>query len=144
MKWLSVALATLVAAYILYLAMTYAGFANVQLRNAESTVAKAMGYGADVTIPPGTALVAIGGSYAIRPSSVTAINITDYTCLLVSNNTWWWEGCGPTTLAISPGTYTVATRRYPSLQMDYLSTLLLLPLLFVLGIAAYYLYERRR
>jgi hypothetical protein len=114
--------AALLAAYIFYSVMEYV---QVKMTGVINKVAATLGYGGNVSVPKGYNLRVSGGAFSVYGTArtSTALNITDTTCVVVANGTWQWHGCGPASVPISPGYYSISIIRYPPLRRDFIDTI---------------------
>jgi hypothetical protein len=110
--------AALLAAYFFYSMMD---FIQVKMTGATNKIAASLGYGGNVSVPQGYNLRVAKGSFSVygTAKTSTALNITDATCVVVANATWMWHGCGPATVPIAPGYYSISVVRYPPLRRDF-------------------------
>jgi len=143
---LAVFAAALLAAYILFSIIEYA---QVKMTGAVNNIAAALSYGGNVSVPRGHSLRVSGGAFSIygTAGTSTALNITDATCVVVANATWQWHGCGPASVPISPGYYSISIIRYPPLRRDFIDTIAgfnPLALIAVLTLVVLLIYTRLR
>jgi hypothetical protein len=119
---LAVFAVVLLAAYFFF---SISDYIQVKMTGAVNSIAQALGYGANVSVPKGYNLKVSGGSFSVYGTArtSTALNITDATCVVVANATWQWHGCGPAAVPISPGSYAVSIVRYPPLRRDFVDAL---------------------
>ena len=119
---LAVFAAALLAAYFF---LSVSDYIQVKMTGAVNSLAQALGYGANVSVPKGYNLKVSGGSFSVygTAKTSTALNITDATCVVVANATWQWHGCGPAAVPISPGYYSISIVRYPPLRRDFTDVL---------------------
>jgi hypothetical protein len=119
---LAVFAVALLAAYFFF---SISDYIQVKMTGAVNSIAQALGYGANVSVPRGYNLKVSGGSFSVYGTArtSTALNITDATCVVVANATWQWHGCGPAVVPISPGSYAVSIVRYPPLRKDFVDAL---------------------
>jgi len=112
----------LLAAYFFYSLMEYV---QVKMTDGLNSIAAAVGYGGNVSVPMGHNLRVSGGAFSVYGTArtSTALNITDATCVVVVNATWQWHGCGPAVVPIVPGNYSVSIIRYPPLRRDFIDTM---------------------
>jgi hypothetical protein len=123
----------LVAAYLFISVMDYI---QVKMSAATNSIAAAVGYGGNVSVPRGYNLRVSEGSFSVYGSArtSTALNITDATCVVVANATWQWHGCGPAVVPISPGYYSISVVRYPPLRRDFTDVLMPIAPLAVIAV----------
>ena len=123
----------LLAAYVFYSVMDYI---QVKMTGATNSIAAAMGYGGNVSLPNGYNLKVSGGTFSVygTAKTSTALNITDATCVVVANATWQWHGCGPAVVPIAPGYYSISVVRYPPLRRDFTDLLIPIAPLAVIAI----------
>jgi hypothetical protein len=114
--------AALLAAYFFYSVMD---FVQVKMTGATNSIAAALSFGGNVSVPRGYNLRVSGGAFSVYGSAKTstALNITDATCVVVANSTWQWHGCGPAVVPISPGYYSISIIRYPPLRRDFIDAI---------------------
>ena len=114
--------AMLLAAYFFYSLMDYV---QVKMTGGINSVAVALGFGANVSVPMGHNLRVSGGAFSVYGTArtSTALNVTDTTCVVVANATWQWHGCGPAAVPIAPGNYSISIIRYPPLRRDFTNTI---------------------
>jgi hypothetical protein len=119
---LAVFAVALFAAYFFFSVMDYI---QVKMTGALNSVAAAMGYGGNISVPSGHNLLVSGGTFSVYGTArtSTALNITDATCVVVANATWQWHGCGPSVVPISPGYYSISVVRYQPLRRDFIDTI---------------------
>jgi hypothetical protein len=100
-------------------------YIQVKMTGGINAVAAALGYGDSAYVPNGYNLKVSGGAFSIYGSArtATALNITDFTCVIVANTTWQWHGCGPAVVPIAPGNYSVSIIRYPPFRRDFIDTI---------------------
>jgi len=146
-----VAVLALFAAALLgaYLFLSVSDFIQVKMTGAVNSLAQALGYGDNVTVPAGHNLRVSGGSFSVYGTArtSTALNITDSTCVVVVNATWQWHGCGPAVVPLSPGHYSVSVVRYPPLRRDFtdvLAPMAPLAVIAVLTLAVLLIYTKWR
>jgi hypothetical protein len=113
--------AVLFAAYLLF---SVIDFIQVKMTGGLNSIAAAVGYGGNVSVPARHNLKVVGGAFSVYGTArtSTAINITDSTCVVVANATWQWHGCGPAVVPIAPGNYSISVVRYPPLRRDFTDT----------------------
>jgi hypothetical protein len=130
---LAVFAVALLAAYFFISVMDYV---QVKMTGASNSVAAAVGYGGNVSVPKGYNLRVSGGAFSVYGTArtSTALNITDATCVVVANATWQWHGCGPATVPIAPGYYSISVVRYPPLRRDFTDVLMPITPLAVIAV----------
>ena len=138
-----------VALLAAYLFFSVADYIQVKMTGAVNSLAQALGYGANVSVPKGYNLKVSGGSFYVYGTArtSTALNITDATCVVVANATWQWHGCGPAVVPISPGYYSISIVRYPPLRRDFIDVLapsVPLAVVAVLALVVLLIYTRWR
>jgi hypothetical protein len=136
----------LLAAYFLFSIIEYA---QVKMTGAINNIAAALGYGGNVSVPRGYNLRVSGGAFSVYGTArtSTALNITDATCVVVVNATWQWHGCGPASVPISPGYYSISIIRYLPLRRDFIdaiASLTSLALIAVLTLVVLLIYTNWR
>jgi hypothetical protein len=96
-------------------------YVQVKMTGGINSIAAAVGYGGNVTVPDRHNLRVSGGAFSVYGTARTSttLNITDTTCVVVANATWQWHGCGPAEVPIAPGHYSISIVRYPPLRRDF-------------------------
>jgi hypothetical protein len=108
-----------VALFGAYLLVSVIDYMQVKMTNAVNSIAATMRYGHVVNVPPGHGIRISNGTVSVSVGAAGGISIADSTCIVAANETWQWHGCGPTTVAISPGNYSISVVRYPPLRQDF-------------------------
>ncbi len=130
---LAVFAVALTAAYFFLSVMDYV---QVKMTGAVNSIAAAVGYGGNVSVPSGYNLRVADGAFSVYGTArtSTALNITDSTCVVVANATWQWHGCGPAVVPIAPGYYSISVVRYPPLRRDFIDVLAPMAALAVIAV----------
>ena len=122
-----------------YFFISLADYVQVKMTGGINNIAAAFGYGGNAYVPKGHNLKVSGGAFSVYGTArtSTALNITDFTCVVVANATWQWHGCGPAVVPIAPGNYSISIIRYPPLRRDFTDTIAPLAPLAVVAVLTF-------